>query len=262
METRSLSTQIWREPDFINLDDKGKLIVLYLLTNDKISVLPAYKYFPQEVALYCSTTVQKLEELIPQLGKFGIYLIDGYVLIEDTFTRAKYIGGKTEKARERQWQSFPPNIRDIIDIDGNIAQSLPNHCSTIDKVVAPINHKPDTINHKPDTPLGYRNINSITPEVVQDIASVYKIPVKFVEDKLEDLRLYCGSKGKTYKDYKDTLMNWCRRDWEKSKSRYRESPKVEIVETHEMTDEERLQAIRNLELAKNSFKKIGGGDSK
>lgn len=147
METRILSTSIWRDTQFRKLDDKSARVVLFLLTNDKIPVLPAYQMPLDEIAFYCGTTTQKVEELIPQLPDFGILYSEGWFIISNKFTRSKYMGGKTQEKRKNLWSYLPEKLQLLIDTEGNIDQSLINDWSTY----ASINHKSKTINHKSKT---------------------------------------------------------------------------------------------------------------
>lgn len=63
----------------------------------------------------------------------------------------------------------------------------------------------------------YMSLNSITKKDVQEIARKYKVLPQDVAKKYEDLKFYCGSTGKKYKNYKLALMNWIRSDLEKGK---------------------------------------------
>jgi hypothetical protein len=58
----------------------------------------------------------------------------------------------------------------------------------------------------------FSSLKDLTSEVVEEVANKYDIPISLVESVREDLELYTKSKGKTYKDYKATLMSWVRRE--------------------------------------------------
>jgi len=147
METRILSTDIWRDHEFRKLDDKDARILLFILTNDQVTVLPAYKIGFDEIAFYTGTTVQKVENLIPRLKYFGVFFIENFFLLTNKFTRAKYSGGKTTEKRLRVWSEYPTRLQEIIDIEGSIGQSFLNDSS----IIGDINHKPITNNHKTET---------------------------------------------------------------------------------------------------------------
>jgi hypothetical protein len=166
----------------MSLEDKEQKIILFLLTNDKMPVLPAYQIAKTEIAFYCGTTVQKVEDVHPKIKSFGIHSVqDDWYVIEEKFTRAVYTGGKTEKARERVWNNFPPFIKKIIDLDGFIAQSLLNDSHSSELPTASINHisytrnqKPETINHKTEIEKLIEIFNSLTGKNTKSYKSFFE----------------------------------------------------------------------------------------
>ena len=125
METRILDTSIWRNADFRALDDKSARIVLYLLTNDQIPVLPAYKMPLDEIAFYTGTTIQKITEILPELPKFGIFYEEGYFIVTNKYTRADYMGGQNEAKRQRLLSELPENLREWFNEIGKLSQIMP-----------------------------------------------------------------------------------------------------------------------------------------
>lgn len=99
---------------------------------------------------------------------------------------AKYQSGNVEEATDRQSSD---NDRQII------VKSSSNEETTIQE-------------YKNKE---YKNIESITPEVVKVISSDYKIPESVVLLNLEKLKNY---QGKKYRDYNKALRNWVLRDAE------------------------------------------------
>lgn len=59
------------------------------------------------------------------------------------------------------------------------------------------------------------SLEDLTQEVIEKIALDYKLPLAFVVSKADDLRNWCASKGKTFKDYPAALRNWVKKDAEK-----------------------------------------------
>ena len=107
MESRIICTEIWRSADFRKLDHQTKTVILFLLTNDRIPVLPIYQIPIDEICFFCNITEKKFCEIIPSLEKFGIFFVENYFLIDNKFTRARYTGGKTEEKRIRLYQAIP-----------------------------------------------------------------------------------------------------------------------------------------------------------
>lgn len=62
-------------------------------------------------------------------------------------------------------------------------------------------------------PIGnFNSIKTLTEETVSTIAQDYGVSIEFVKDVKENMELYCGSKGKRYKDYNLALRNWVKKD--------------------------------------------------
>jgi hypothetical protein len=75
----------------------------------------------------------------------------------------------------------------------------------------------------------YDNISSITEDDIYDIAQFYGVPSQFVFSKLDDLRNYCESKGRTYEDYKATLRNWVKQDAEELRKEASGKSKIRLI---------------------------------
>jgi len=205
MESRIICTEIWRNADFRKLDHPSRNVVLFLLTNDKIPVLPVYQIPFDEICFYCNISEKKLLELIPDLPKFGIFFIDEHFVITNKFTRAKYNGGKTEDKRKRLYDSLPVSIKNLVDIEGDIDQSLLNDCPTQQS----INHKSETINHKTKTE--YSRFEDLTDDVCQQVADQYQRTLQEVLDVRMDMEVWLGKSPKNkYSNYKLALMKWVR----------------------------------------------------
>ena len=208
-----MCTEIWRNPDFRKLDHASKIIILFLLSNDKIPVLPVYQIPLDEICFYCGVTDKKLNEVLQLINKFGIYYVDEFFIIEDKFTRAKYTGGKTEKKRERLFDALPNSVKELLDYEGNIGQSLDNRWATIGH----INHKPENINHKPEiknqkTKTEFSSFEDLTPEVLSGIAESYNLTLQEIKDLKDDMEVWMGKSSKNkYSNYKLALQTWARK---------------------------------------------------
>lgn len=216
MESRIICTEIWRNADFRKLDHPSRNVVLFLLTNDKIPVLPVYQIPFDEISFYCNITEKKLIDLIPDLTKFGIYFIEEHFVITNKFTRAKYSGGKTEEKRKRLHTSLPSVLQDLIDIEGDIGQSLGNTLSNDWTNQPSINHKSITINHKSKTE--FSEFNDLTEDVCMEIANQYSVSFEDVLDTKQDIELWMGKTSKNrYSNYKLALQTWVRNNKKSNK---------------------------------------------
>lgn len=144
METRIIRTRLYRDREFRKLSHRDKFVVLFLLTNEFLEAIPAVEIGLDFLAFHASVTEKYLKDLLPTLEYFQIFYRDGFLIVGDLFTYSNYKGGKTDEKRERLFKELPQSVKKLVNIEGEIAQSLLNDCSTI----AHINHKPETINHK------------------------------------------------------------------------------------------------------------------
>lgn len=56
------------------------------------------------------------------------------------------------------------------------------------------------------------SIKNFTPDHITSIAKQYSVEERFVLSKLEDLKLYCETHGKRYKNYYSALQNFVKKD--------------------------------------------------
>lgn len=75
-----------------------------------------------------------------------------------------------------------------------------------------INNKSEIINHKEGVVKGGRSLDDIGEEDIKKIAEDYQATEAFVRSKIDDIKNYCDSTGRRYKDYKATLRNWVKKD--------------------------------------------------
>lgn len=280
MKSRPLYSKFFTDAFVQGLKAKQKWIYLYYLFNEKVNWLGCYEVTDREVRFGIGDDVNAPElleakDLFVISGK--ILFVDNYVILKNSEKYSTHLGNKQlMPSALKQFNELPLVIKQAMlafkpeDIKELYLQEFSSLGCSLDSSllvgysvaetqtqVIRTNTNTSTREKKEKR---FSSITDIDQETIEYIAGYYNYPNKFVEDKLESLRRYCGSKGKRYADYKDTLMNWCRNDWEKEKMKYKASAKVEPVVIEETTQEQLEQRRKNLELARNVLKKIGGGD--
>lgn len=195
----------------------------------------------EEIALYCSEsekklTVSQIEKLLPSLERFGIYYRYRYFIISDKYTYANYSGGKSQKAREREFDNLPLEIRELVTLEGVIAQSLGNGWAS----VAHINSKPEIVNSKSEiikeekpTENRYKKSRAYL-ESEQFFESLqehefyrnYEITKDYWKLKVQTIINWYQQKGKAVKDYPAAFRNWLSRDIEDGKIRKKSAQEV------------------------------------
>jgi hypothetical protein len=223
MKTRIINTELYRDKNFRSLSHKDRFVLIFLLTNEYLEALPVVAIDLELLAFHTSVTEQYLSDLIPKLSYFQLFYIDGFLIVGDLFTYANYRGGKTDNRKNELYEKLPDNIKDYVNLEGVIAQSLLNHCS----IVEHIKHKPEIINHKSE------NIKH-KPEIKNGV---------FVKPTQEEIKTYCLERKNNinpekFRDYyesngwkvgKNPMKDWkaCVRNWEKSDKTVVSKPKFE-----------------------------------
>lgn len=211
MNYRQISTKTWKDDKFVSLDDSCQKLVLYLITNSQIGLIPVYKIQEREVLFDLCWNKEKYQKCLEKIKSVGIYLIDGYILLDNQFANYFITGGKTEEERNRQINSLPENIKSWVNNDISIGQLLSND-SPIIETITPI----------PISKSKYSKIEDIKEEDFEDIAEKYKVPVSFVKSKLDDLINWHDKNPQKnyYKNYLSALRDWVKRDGIKIKQDY------------------------------------------
>jgi hypothetical protein len=205
MKTRIIHTRFWKDNFISTLTAKEKLVFIYLLTNENVSLSGIYelpdKYVQADLDLNPSE-LKTIKEKLQKNSKF--YFIDGWVKIVNHDKYNCYTGAKTGMAREKEIASVPSKV---MEYGSTIDTSIDTSMDT------PNNHKSEIINNKP-----YKNINyllSIPSEDFEELKKDLDVSDEQIKSKGEDLHNYCLAKGRVYKDYKAFLRNSLKRDYPK-----------------------------------------------
>jgi len=102
----------------------------------------------------------------------------------------------------------------------NLGQKLPVQADTKDNIQKTITK--DNIQKK------YSSIKNLTQQDLEEIAIKYKVPISFVQSKLDDMTNWMSAKGKTYKNYKAALSNWVKSDALKVEQQKRQENRYKV----------------------------------
>ncbi len=225
MKTRILYTKFWQDPYILSLNPTERLMFVYLLTNQYRGLSDVYEVSDPVIQLETglnSTQIKKIKKKFQEDRKF--IFNRGYVRALNDDKYNNYQGGKNETAKQKELALIDNEILDTL----SIPYAYQPHTS--------INHKSEIINHKSEINNNKSSDNySVIDNLIQDtqkleeISESYKVPLDYVEKVLEDMRIWCGSKGKKYKDYNLALQSWIRRDIEEGKAPRRKPPEDLLI---------------------------------
>lgn len=139
MKTRIIHTRFWQDSFVSTLSKTDKLIFIYLLTNDRVSLTGIYELPDKYIKADLEVTQKELDETKQKLIKNDkIYFLDGWVRIVNHDKYNSYTGEKIEIAKEKEIQSVPSKL--MVDRPG-IDTSIDTSSDT------PNNQKPKIINN-------------------------------------------------------------------------------------------------------------------
>lgn len=110
MKTRIIHTRFWQD-EFVNtLNQKEKLLFIYLLTNDRVSLTGMYELPDKYIKADLELTQKELDVAKDKLtGK--ILFCDGWIKIVNHDKFNSYSGESIERAKDKEMALIPEKIR-------------------------------------------------------------------------------------------------------------------------------------------------------
>lgn len=209
MKTRIIWTKIWEDDWFQSLSDPAQKVFLYLITNRIINLSGCYQI--SDFIIKAQTRVKNLEKVKKELYPKVKFFKD-WVYIKNAQGYGGYTGISNEMALKRENDEIPDDVNTALFNDKEYTPPT----GSGEGGGSPINNKSEIINN---TNIGIskdymESIASITLEQKQVISEKYKIPMAFIESKLDDLINWLNEKPSRAKgrNLLATLRNWVKRD--------------------------------------------------
>ena len=135
MKTRIIYTKFWYDTYISNLDTKEKLLFIYLVTNEKVTICGIYELPDKYILLDVGITQKELNSIKEKFIKDNKFtFIDGWVRIENFELYNKFTGNLNETAKEKEMALIPKKVIEYprgIDRVSTISDTLNNHKSII-----------------------------------------------------------------------------------------------------------------------------------
>jgi hypothetical protein len=153
MRSRIIFGNIYKSEEFMALSTEDKLLAIYLMTNEGIGLVPAYKLNRTEICFWLGLDRKDIDNKIKKLESVGIYRIDDYIVICNLYSSYVYHKGednKNKSAMIKEYALLPSKIQEKLtslgfDIDGTfeVPYGYPEGTGMVF-----INKKQETITHK------------------------------------------------------------------------------------------------------------------
>lgn len=217
MKTRIIQTRFWDDAFISDCSLFTQHLYIYLLTSQYINICGVFQ-LPIKKILYETKLTEKqfeiAEQELSQADK--VYFFKGWVFVKNAMKNNNYIkSSSNQKAYEKELSRVSDDVRSFFD---STVGSTAHSTSTVT-----INNKQE-IRERDSTvgstvKISQRKALPLTDSEIQELAtSLNKTPakIKTLYEKILDYEL---STGKSYKDYKATIRNWLRMEYERRAKR-------------------------------------------
>lgn len=179
MKTRIVHCRFWQDQFISSLDKNTKLLFIYLLTNDRVSLTGIYELPDKYIKIDLDLTEEELQESKKNIQNYKKILFhDGWIMIINHDKYNSYKGGKIDKAKEKEIANIPQSIyqymkEKIRTIDTSINTSIATSSDTLN------NHKSKNIIHKSKnknqkTKIKKQNKEKIEKNNINEIISLFE----------------------------------------------------------------------------------------
>lgn len=246
MKTRIFQTRFYDDDFIVDSDLYTQHLYLYLLTCSYINICGMFQLADAKIRFEAKLTETQLERAKSRLvATKKVLFRDGWVYVVNSRKNNNY--EKSEKnviACDNELSKVPDEIKSYFTgvIDSTIHTTMDS------------SQKPKTKNQKEEGECeGEKNytLSDLTDELCGEIAAGKKVSKTAVTDLRDDLKLYCQSTGKKYKDYKAALLQWLSRAMKKGEvAKIREDDTRDALRTYNEINgagRARLQQIKEKE---------------
>lgn len=204
MKTRIIHTRFWKDEYISKLPAKDRLAFLYFLTNENVNMCGIYELPDKYICVDLGVTQKELNRIKDRfISDKKILFHKGWVRILNHDKYNSYGKGMQEKALAKEL-SVVPKFMSNTSINSSIYT------------------RPNTEIRNKNTETAKKSSLKALPltdsEIQELAASLNKTPakIKTLYEKILDYEL---STGKSYKDYKATIRNWLRMEYERREKR-------------------------------------------
>lgn len=203
MKTRIVYPQLWLDEKFATCNVATKLLFCYLINNIQLNLSPYLHITDRQIMFDTGLNSNQLETGKEELSNLGwCYFTENWVFHNHKAAYIDYDGNeRVLSSKQKEIDQVPTKIKEVFE--GLMLGQRPN-----------INHKSEIINQKSE--IGVVKGIEIDEVTLQEIADHYKVPIAFVQSKLEDMILWKEQQPNNSKlrgrNWEMTLRNWVKRD--------------------------------------------------
>lgn len=200
MKQRKIWTKIWKDDWFCKLSQSGRVLFLYLITNERIGFTGCYELSDREILF--DTKIINLDKVKEELSP-KVKFFNGWVYVVNSQGYNNFVGDSFNVAIDKEKISIPETIKNAL-IEGKEYPTPPD---------TPPSRGEYSSSSNSNYSINYNKIEDVKDEDLEKIAEKYQVPVSFVKSRLDDMENWISAKGKSpYKNHYSALCNWVKKD--------------------------------------------------
>ena len=191
MKTRIIHTKIWTDSTFVDLSKNGKILFIYLISNERVGLTGAYEISNRILSFNTGLTLQEIIEAKKELDKPFVFHGE-WVVIRNHNRYNNYAANKMQKkAYLREYNLVPKELQKyLMQLEAENDTSIDtSQIPLIDQSDTSIKHdrnkKQEIINHKLE--IKNQNDDKAPKKTLADMkAEIGKIPASGISTQWQD----------------------------------------------------------------------------
>lgn len=111
---RSVNTKFWNDPFIETLDNKEKLLFLYLLTNPLANILGIYEISLSRISFDTGLTIDTVEKALKGFERnLKVYYLDGFIILAN-FQKNQNMNSNMEKGAIELFKKLPNKVKTLV----------------------------------------------------------------------------------------------------------------------------------------------------
>jgi len=203
MKTRIVYPKLWLDEKFAVCSVETKLLFMYLVTSGQLALSRYHHITDRQIMFDTGLSLNRLKTGKEELSRLKwCFFTENWVFHNHKCAYIDYSG------RDRVLESKKQEIADVPKKVKEVFKGLITGYKPV------LNSKSKTINPKPETLRGKHlpKKGEVTVKQMTTIAENYRVPLKFVQSKWDDVLNYCHANDKRYTDFSRVLSSFVKKD--------------------------------------------------
>lgn len=201
---RIIKDEMWTDEWFFELDPSEKLMWVFLLTNPRNNIAGVYSCSISWIGIHTGFEKQVVELILGRFEKEGKIIREGKWIIIKNFAKHQALNPKVEAGIERILSELPEEIYSLCI----------GYPSSVKLSKVELSNKEEKPKKEKPLKTSSKYLLNVPDEDIKEWTTRFRVTEKQIRSKGEDLDNWRKSKGASKKDWKATLLNAIKKDFE------------------------------------------------